>query len=437
MKKVKHTHLLGLLFILCLGAMPTSSMSQPQPEEKTENSKKAKSGKIGTKSRTEIPEELKEEANRIEWRLHKSITGVFETKFPLKYKYNIFPLQFSKNKFASSAEIISALDGNVGSKREKNLLIKVTQTFGSELTYKEMKQTLERAARRYVISAKSINGAVLTNKEIKHKGFFGRDIYISYKIKGEKFGLRIRIYMTNFSKVEQVLSGPAHTMYSYRSDDFFDTMILYDGITTKENIPLGLGWIDHTSRNNIFTIKLPPHNKDYTPFPPKFTVKKDIEVMRFILVDPVTEERANHNVYSYKGDKNYSYADVKSLIFSKHVAKFVKNVSSDSLNVKNLTINGDDAMRIKLVITPTNQYPNITTIVVEAVYRGNIVVVQELLTTKKHAKSDLDKTFFPLMKFHPQKYRTSVPKPKKSTTDVSTDQQPSTADGEKPKTEVK
>ncbi|MGH1378144.1 MAG: hypothetical protein ACRBB3_04915 [Alphaproteobacteria bacterium] len=424
MQKVKHIHLFGILFILCLGFSPATAISQPPSKEKSESPSKEEvkktSGKIGTKDRTEMPDELKKEANKIEWRLHKSITGIFETKFPLKYKYNIFPFQFSQNEFVSSAEIISALDGNIGTKSEKSLLIKTTQTFGSELTYKEMKEILERSARRYVTSAKSINGAVLTNKDIKHKGFLGRDVYISYKVKGEKYGLRIRIYITNFSKIEQVLSGPAHTMYSYRSDDFFDTMTPYDGRATKENIPLGYGWIDHTSKSNIFTVKLPPQNKDYTPFPPKFTIKDGTEVMRFILVDPVTEERANYNVYSYKDKKAYAYSSVKALLFSKHVAKFVKNVSTDSLNVKTLKVDGDDAMWIKLVITPTDQFPNITTIVLQAVYRGNVVTIQEFLSTKKNSKSALDKTFFPLMKFHPEKRNTPVKKQEADASETKT-----------------
>ncbi|PCI55995.1 MAG: hypothetical protein COB36_04155 [Alphaproteobacteria bacterium] len=425
MKKIKQLRLLGLLSVLCLGVISTASFAQTTPstpeketkEEKkpSESKKKKKSGqfgKIGTKERTEIPDNLKEDANKIEWRLHKSITGVFDTKFPRKYKYKVFPFQFNKDTFASSAEIISALDGNVESKREKSMLVKVTQTFGSELTYREMKNTLERAARRYILSAKSIGGAVLTNKDFKHKGFFGKDIYISYKINDIKYGLRIRLYMTNFSKIEQVLSGPSHTMYSYRSDDFFETMTLYDGITTKKDVPMGYGWVEHTSKHNVFTVKLPPKNKDYTPFPPKFSTKDSTEAMRFIIVDPVTEERVKYNVYSYRNKNDYSYGSVKALIFTKHVSKFVHNVSADSLNIKSTSIDGFEVLKTKLVITPTDRYPGISTIVIEARYKDDIAVVQEFLNGKKHAKSGLDKTLFSLLKFHPDKYKTRA-SPKK------------------------
>lgn len=425
MNKLKHLCLLGILSVLGLSIVTNASFAQTSSKTKEasktkKGDKSGQFGRIGTRSRTEIPENLKKDAEKIQWRLHKSITGVFETKFPQKYKYKIFPFQFNENTFASSAEIISALDGNVESTREKSLLIKVTQTFGSELTYKEMKAVLERSARRYVLSAKSIGGAVLTNKDIQYKGFFGKDIYISYKIKDEKYGLRIRLYMTNFSKVEQVLSGPSHTMYSYRSDDFFDTIVLYDGITTKPDIPMGYGWIDHTSKHNVFTVKLPPQNKDYTPFPPKFTTEKQSESMRLIIVDPVTEVRVKYNVYSYKSDRKYSYSSVKALIFSKHVTQFVRNVSSDSLNMKSMTIDGMDAMRTKLVITPTDKHPGITTIVIEAQYKDNILVIQEFLSGKKHTQSNMDKTFFSLLKFHPEKYKAPLSPSQKTSNKATT-----------------
>lgn len=409
MKIIKQLRLLGLLSVLSLSFIPTHSFAKEPRGNTKENANKSQKS---DENRTQIPEGLKKK-QRLEWLLHKSITRTFEAKFPQKYKYKIFPFQFNKDKFASSAEIVSSLDGDAESKREKSVLIKVTQTFGSELTYSEMKKILERAANRYVLSAKSINGVVLTNKDLKHNGFFGKDIYISYKIKGEKYGLRIHLYMTNFSKVEQVLSGPSHTMYSYRSDDFFDTIELYDGIMTKKDIPLGYGWIDYTSKQNIFTVTLPPKSKDYTPIPPKFTTNGRSEAMTFIVSDPVIEQTMRYNVYSYRGDKAYSYSDIKTLVFAKHVSKFVQNVSSESLNVKNLTINGVDAMKTKLVITPSERYPNISTIYLEAQYKGNTLVVQELLSSKKHAKSELDKTFFALLKFHPEKYGTEPPAPKK------------------------
>ncbi|PCI99282.1 MAG: hypothetical protein COB14_06675 [Alphaproteobacteria bacterium] len=408
MKIIKQLRLLGLLSVLCLSLIPTHSFAEEPRKNTGGNTNKNQKSDA---NRTQMPEDLKKK-QKLEWLLHKSITKTFEAKFPQKYKYKIFPFQFNKDKFASSAEIVSSLDGDTESKREKSVLIKVTQTFGSELTYREMKKILERTANRYVLSAKSINGVVLTNKDIKHNGFFGKDIYISYKTKNEKYGLRIHLYMTNFSKVEQVLSGPSHTMYSYRSDDFFDTIILYDGIMTKKDIPLGYGWIDYTSKQNIFTVTLPPKNKDYTPIPPKFTTKGKTEAMTFMVFDPVTEQNLRYNVYSYRSDKKYSYSDVKTLVFARHVSKFVQNVSSESLNVKNMTINDADAMKTKLVITPSERYPNISTIYLEAQYKGNTLIVQELLSSAKHAKSELDKTFFSMLKFHPEKYGTKPPAPK-------------------------
>ncbi|MGH1403576.1 MAG: hypothetical protein ACRBDL_04985 [Alphaproteobacteria bacterium] len=352
-----------------------------------------------------------------EWEYHESITGVFETKFPQKYKYKIFPFQFNQDTVAFSAEIASTLDGATGTK-EKSILIKSVQTFGTELAGITAKKALQRAADRYVRSAESIGGAVITNENIKFNGFLGKNIYISYSDKGEKIGLRIMIYMTNYAKVELVLTGPANTMYSYRSDDFFNSVKLFDGVTklSKEDQQkgLGFGWDEHISPNSVFTVRLPPKSSDYTPEAPRFHATPSQEKMSFVIVDPVINENVFYNVASYVGKNSYKRESALKALFANHVSRFIENAKMSDLNVEQFEEDdGTQVIRTKIIITPKRSLPYINAIFFEIRYKGNTMVIQEFLCGPKHNPSRIHHTMFSQLKFHPEKYKPIQPKAKK------------------------
>ncbi len=364
----------------------------------------AQSGDEKKNAREQAANEKKKKAEEIHWEIHKSITNIFETKFPQKYKYKIFPFQFNNNTVAFTLEIAASLDKDTAGKKEKSILVKAMQTFGEELSYREVENILTRETQKYKQAAKAMGGKLLTNENIKHDGFLGKKFYISYKSKGITYGLRIIVYITNYSKIEQVLSGPANSMFSYRAGDFFDSMKLYDGITKKEN-PLGVAWVEYPSKNNIFTAVLPPKNSDYTPTLPEFSATPKRGKMTFQIYDPVRMENVKYNIYSYKNNKKFSKKQIQSILFSGHISKFVKNAGADNLKTENKIIDGVTTMRTKLIITPTKEFPDVTTVFFEAKFKDNILVVQEFLSGNAHANSKLNRTLFSLMKFHPEKYK--------------------------------
>ncbi len=346
-----------------------------------------------------------DDTNEVKWERFESVTGVFTAKFPQKYKYKIFPFRFNKDTVAFSGEILSTLDGQKDS-NEKSILIKVVQTFGDPLTSKEIKKKLNDEAQKYVQSIKSIGGTVLTNEDYVHNGIKAKRFYITYMDNGEKFGMRMIIYMTDYSKIEQVLSGPAKTMYSYRSDDFFSSIKLHDGITVlDEPAPFARGWNEVTSKNNVFTVKLPPKNPDYTPNPPTLKASKKKEYLFFEFIDPVRDESMFYSVYSYRLKKKATYELTKNILFSSHITKFVKNASIDHLKVENSIIEDTNVMSTKIVVPPPAKFPYINTILLEARYKNNTIVIQEIMTTAGHARSGLPKNLMATLKFHPEKYK--------------------------------
>ena len=340
-----------------------------------------------------------------EWELHRSITGIYEGKFPVEYQYNIFPFQFTKDRIAYSSQIISSFDGSPVSKNN-NVVIRASHTFGSRFTLKTVPEILERASYQYILASKDFGGQVITNENFDVKGYKGKNLYITYEDKGRKYGIRVKIYLTNFAIIEQIMTGEAHQLYSYKVNNFFSTLSPFDGIGTyKGKKPLGTGWIDYPSKHNLFTAKLPPQNKDFAPLPPHFTVKPRQEVMEFKITDPVINEDVFFNIYAYKFKQKLDLQFVRSLLFSANVVRFLGKGSADHLDLQVSTRNGIQTVRTRLVVSPTKQFPNVNVIKLEARYVGDTIVVKEFLSNYAHSQSGLDKTLFSLVKFHPKKFK--------------------------------
>ncbi len=362
------------------------------------------------KAQFEIDAELEKQRKKEEWEHHLSLSGVFETKFPQKYKYKLYPFRYNNDHIAFSAEILASLDGSKEN-NDKSILIKAVQTFGDSLSLRRAKIILNQEAAKYVRSAKKIGGAVLVNEDIKHHDFPGKRVYYTYFDGDIKYGMRIRIYMTDYAKVEQVLTAPANVMYSYRSDDFFDSLKLFDGITKlEEPKDFAKGWNTHTSNNKAFSVKLPPVNSDYTPNPPKFIITPTKETMYFRIIDPVIGETVFYNIYSYKLKKQISYDLAKRLLFSQHVKKYVENASIESLDTKSSINNHIYDMSARLIIAPPNNRPYLSSLFLKMRYAGDSAIVQEIVSSANHTASGLpDLLLNETLTYHPEKYR--APKP--------------------------
>lgn len=344
----------------------------------------------------------------VDWELHRSVTGSFDVKFPQKYKYNIFPFLFNEEAIAFSGQILSSLDGSPNGS-DTSILVKTLQTFGEPLTGRQVKRILEREANKYEASVKGIDGRVMSNEDFEENGAYGKNIYITYTDNDEKFGLRIRIYVTNYSKIEQVLTGPSKIMYSFRAEDFFNSLSAHKGITKYEgDKPIGTGWIKYPSKNNVFTVALPPQNSDFTPRLPEFSVSGTKDSIKFEIVDPVIEESIYYNVYSYKMGRSVNYGDVKSIMFSNHISRFVGNASINNLDTENSKQDVFNVMKTRLVITPIKQFPHVNVVVLEALYYEDTIIIKEYLSNASHSLSGLHSTLFKLTEFHPDKFSSSV-----------------------------
>jgi len=185
----------------------------------------------------------KNQEDEVRWGLHDSITDAFTAKFPNKYKYKIFPFKYNQNSVAFSGEIISTLDGGIPGKND-NIVIKVTHSFGGELNAAAINKSIDVETAKQKRLAKRLEGILITNQRLKHKGFIAHDYYITYSNGSSRYGLRTRVIYTSHAKIEQIITGNASGLYSYKAEDFFNSLQPKDGIVIEEETDLGFGWED-------------------------------------------------------------------------------------------------------------------------------------------------------------------------------------------------
>lgn len=347
---------------------------------------------------------LSSELAKLDWALHKSATGTFEVKFAREYQYRVFPLQINEDTLVFSSEISADLKSSNPDIYNSKIIVKAVQTFGQFFVEEGIKEVFEKTLQEYELTAKAIGGKVTQDLEIKHRGFPGKEIVISYQQNGEPYGMRIRIYLTDYSKVEQVLTGPAHVLYTYRAQDYFDSMTPRDGITRVKGLEPAYGWKTYTSPNKVYSIKLPPKNKDYTPREPEFSFRGASDFMTYYVTDPIHKQNINLNIRSYAARGSLSIENIKKLILANHVSKYVKNAAKNALKLERFTKDGVVYMKAKVGVNAPPNMPYANTLSIHAMFKGSHAIVAEYLSTTNHAQTEFDEMLFSQIDFHPENF---------------------------------
>lgn len=345
-------------------------------------------------------------AQKVTWEFHKSLTGAFDVRFPSKYKIKSIPLRIDNKTVLFRSEIVASVgEGPEGKENQKVFLVKVDQSMANRLKGKEIKKLLDVDAFRYKKSAQRAGGVVLSNDAIDMDGFKGREMYITYGDGDDKQALRVKIMYTDISRVEMVLTGPASSMYAFKSNDFFDSLKLYDGPGKIDGQP-GENWQDYESPLGLFTLRLPPEGNSYTLGPPKFVHERKKERGRFVFIDPILSYKSFFNFYGYKVDEKMNFDKVKTLLLSAHVAPYADKVRLEDLKIDTKTSEDGSygTVTTLLRMRPLEKYPYINAVLLQAYFNDEGVVVLEYLGANSFVEMPLGKTLFSLVKFHPEKY---------------------------------
>lgn len=346
------------------------------------------------------------EAEKASWELYSSDSTIFNLRFPKEYKYKLYSLFLNDSSSAFSEEVVGTTESDMQPENRKNLLVQLDQTFGSPLTINKMKVFLNDEAKKYEKFAKDNNGMLVTNDDLQHLGFLGKDLYLTYTDRlideKNKLALRVRILYTDTAKIQMVVSGNTSGMYSFNTNNFMESIRLSDGYGPGLKLKT-TNWTHLTDPNNIFTLVIPPKHPSYRPDSPRYKLSKRISSAHVIFYDPVANQKMFYNVYAYKIGAPVNKKMVRKLLFSQHIGKFVNGAPEDSLKLTFNEKNGYTEASTQLVIEPKKEIPYVDAILLRAAYKDQTIVVQEMSGTQGHAFGDLSNTIMENMEFHPEK----------------------------------
>ena len=345
-----------------------------------------------------------QDSDKVTWEYHKSITGAFDVRFPSKYKIKSIPLRMDGTSVVFRSEIVASTGSG---DHQKVFVVKVDQTLSSRLKAKVVKKLLDIDLYKYKKSAQNAGGVLVANEELKIDGFLGRELYITYGDGNKKQGIRVKIMYTDISRVEMVLTGPASSMYAFKSNNFFESLKLYDGPGRIDGEP-GENWVDYESPLGIFTLKLPGKDNTFMKGPPRFTHDGIKEKGRVIFVDPLLGYKSVFNFFGYKVNEKLNFDKVKALLMSGHIAPYATNIRLEDLNIDTSTAEDGSHGIITTVVRmrALDKYPYINTIFYKVLFNDNGVVVLEYMAAHDYMSTPLPKTVMSLVQFHPEKFST-------------------------------
>lgn len=345
-------------------------------------------------------------AQKVTWEFHKSLTGAFDVRFPSKYKMKSIPLRIDEKSVLFRTEIVATGgEGPDGKANQKVYLVKVDQSMATRLKKKDITKLLEVDAYKYKKSAQNSGGEVVSSEPIKFEGFVGREMYVTYGDGDNKQGVRVKIMYTDVSRIEMVLTGPASSMYAFKSNDFFNSLKVYDGPGKVDGTP-GENWQDFESPLGLFTLRLPPPDNSFTAGPPKFAHDGKKEKGRFAFVDPILKYKTFFNFYGYKINEKMNFDKVKTFLLTAHVAQYADKIRLEDLKIDTETAPDGSHGKVTTLVRmrPLERYPYINTILIQALFNDNGIVVLEFMGANTHVETPLGKNVFSLVKFHPEKY---------------------------------
>lgn len=343
-----------------------------------------------------------EDDDKAGWEYHRGPSGAFEVRFPRAFKQKIKSLRLDKKDVIYSSEIVATVGENQDPRKNKVFLISVDQTFGDPISTKMVKALLKADLTRYLRSIKRSGGVLRSESDINERGVRGKELLITFNEGPNKQGMRVKIMYTDVSKIQQVLSGPASSVYAYKSNDFFESLRAYNGRPKQEG-SLEEEWEKHVSPLGISTLTVPQAQKPFMDAPLQFQNSNRIEKGMMVITDPILGYKTYYVYYGYEMDKNMDADDIRTLLYSQHVAKYGSSVTRESIKLKIKKQPDKTIVYTKMYVNPPPSAPYSDTIYLQAQFKGKYVIVQEVRGSKGHVLSPLMKSIVSLIDFHPDK----------------------------------
>ena len=335
-----------------------------------------------------------------DWSYLEPESQAFEARFPTKRTVKENRLRINDD----TVLFISEYTANIKERGEdKTYMVKLEQKIGKPLKSNMIAFALASDTARYRKLAETLNGKMITEADLNLNQFRGKDFFIAYKKDNKNMGMRIRVLLTDISRIYLITNGIAETSYSYKATNFFDKIKLFDGNAT---IPGKLNdeWVSLASPTNIFTIKSPEKGNLYISDFPVFSSNNNSDFAHISFVDPILKHRMHYSVKSYVLDKTVSEYSAKELMARDFISKYVKNVSSKTISSKEEQILDNKILSVRISVSPTKEDPSVNFLMLEAQYNKNHLVIQQVAGPGNYVLSPLGLSLLASMKFHPEKF---------------------------------
>ena len=344
--------------------------------------------------------------NKEVWEYHRSVTNSFEARFPRDYKMKSSPLRINDETVLFQNEIVAVTDtDSANPKNAKTFVVTVDQTLGKTLSSKKVRALLNRDVLKYKKAAAASGGHFVSALDIDDRGFAGKEIYITYGDEEDEYrqGLRVRVWYTDITRVEMIVSGPAKALYGFTVKKFFESLQLYDGFAAIKG-KVGENWASYPSKFDMFTIKAPAAENEYVFQAPKFVaVNKGLERGRMTFIDPILGRKVIFDFYGYKIKERLDYDTVTTLLYSQHVSKYAKTMRREDLKVDQDRTDKYGILTTNLVMRPLEKRPYISAGVIRALFNDNGVLVMEFLGSPDVVDTTLAESLFSQVLFHPER----------------------------------
>lgn len=379
---------------------PPTKQSTPQPES--------------------IPSTYNNQEPKVQWEMHRVPGGTCDVRFPTDYKYRENFIQINPEEAYYTYEASTENEG-------KTYAIRMEQGFGPPLALNTVRSILSAESAKYQSFAESLGGEVISDEDVKQDGFYGKEVVLSYTEKNKKHSMRVRVFLTDIGKVTILHVGTSDSIYSYRSNSFFDTIKLRDGISKRKGDPKNDGWNSYESPNKVYTARLPAVTDEYIPAPPTIKASQNKDFIGITLKDPLRGYLSFYNIYSYKMPAPITEESAKKLLATQHVVKFAPKFPIDTLNFKISKKEDHYTMNTQVLANAAPEFPYINSIIFNAHIKGNYIVVQELISAGIYASSPLIAALIENIDFHPEnfsQYSLDTPDEQKDTKAPETQENP-------------
>jgi hypothetical protein len=341
-----------------------------------------------------------EDVDEYDWVKYVSDTGIFETVVPDRAKTKITKLRIDPDKPAYSEETVATLDQRPYKNAMKNYIIRFDQTLGPPMNDEEREKLMEQEVNSYV-EYYTAKGGTIEDKTTSRTSATVRTV-VSMTYKDEDMGqqgLKLRMEFSEFTRLQQVMTGPKHVMDTQQNKNFFNYFKMNGGLAYAPG-KYEDEWDKHTSPLKIFSVLLPPVAEPYVQREPVTKHSDDAEKMSFVFTDPVRAQKIFYDIYGFRTEENLNYADAEELLLKRIVSQHLKRL--DNVSLRRTTAGNLPGIEIDYKVPPHKKFPFVEVVKLRCLFIKNYMVVQQVIASDLMMNSNFVQNFLQQIEFHPK-----------------------------------